>query len=284
MMYQLALETGFRVGEILSLEHPGFDLISDSPCITVRAAYSKRRRNDIQDIRPEFAVMLHDYLQDKTGDEPIFRIKSRHKLAETVRQDMEAATLDPEGMDFHSFRHTFITMLTSGGVTPKNAQVLARHSTITLTMDRYSHTVRDDTKRSLDALPSFDLPEPQQQEQKATGTDDSSVSYMCQNNDSHRGTKSTVDVVCDKVTTHDKTLHNNGKTAFARFKTRKAAVGFEPTVMDLQSTPLVHLGTPPENQFDVSCFVYISKHRQTSLSMPHSTCTAKPVFNKALDT
>ena len=41
--------------------------------------------------------------------------------------------------DFHCLRHTFITALAGSGVTPKTAQTLARHSTITLTMDRYTH-------------------------------------------------------------------------------------------------------------------------------------------------
>ena len=42
-------------------------------------------------------------------------------------------------VDFHALRHTFITGLVTGGVNPKVAQTLARHSVITLTMDRYTH-------------------------------------------------------------------------------------------------------------------------------------------------
>lgn len=41
--------------------------------------------------------------------------------------------------DFHALRHTYITNLATAGVSPKTAQTLARHSTITLTMDRYTH-------------------------------------------------------------------------------------------------------------------------------------------------
>lgn len=37
--------------------------------------------------------------------------------------------------DFHSLRHQFISNLAQAGVHPKEAQTLARHSTITLTMD-----------------------------------------------------------------------------------------------------------------------------------------------------
>ena len=71
--------------------------------------------------------------------------------------------------DFHSFRHTFISNLARGGVHPKLAQALARHSTITLTMDRYSHTVLGEQSDALAALP--DLTGPARQEQRATGTD-----------------------------------------------------------------------------------------------------------------
>ena len=74
--------------------------------------------------------------------------------------------------DFHSLRHTFVSNLTRGGVHPKNAQKLARHSTITLTMDRYSHTVLGDLATELDVLPSTEPVKPDRQVARATGTDD----------------------------------------------------------------------------------------------------------------
>ena len=55
--------------------------------------------------------------------------------------------------DFHALRHTFISNLARGGVHPKLAQQLARHSTITLTMDRYTHTVRGELADALAVLP-----------------------------------------------------------------------------------------------------------------------------------
>src|SRR5436190_14645975 len=61
--------------------------------------------------------------------------------------------------DFHSFRHTFITRLVKAGVKPKDAQTLARHSTITLTMDRYTHVGLHDTVAALNSLPSLPGPE-----------------------------------------------------------------------------------------------------------------------------
>ena len=64
-----------------------------------------------------------------------------------------------EVADFHALRHTFITLLASSGVHPKVAQQLARCSTITLTMDRYSHSRLVDLNSAVENLPSLARPE-----------------------------------------------------------------------------------------------------------------------------
>ena len=70
--------------------------------------------------------------------------------------------------------HSFTTSLARGKVHPKVAQALARHSTITLTMDRYRHAVLEDQTEALGALPGFDVAEAQKAQ--ATGTDDAEAS------------------------------------------------------------------------------------------------------------
>ena len=72
--------------------------------------------------------------------------------------------------DFHSLRHGFISNLARAGVHPKEAQ-LARHSTITLTMDRYTHVgITDLTAgQRLPGLPTAGDSEPHVL--RATGTD-----------------------------------------------------------------------------------------------------------------
>jgi site-specific recombinase XerD len=55
-------------------------------------------------------------------------------------------------------RHTFITILALGGVHPKKAQQLARHSSIELTMQFYTHLDTHDLAPALELVP--DLPEP----------------------------------------------------------------------------------------------------------------------------
>jgi integrase len=61
-----------------------------------------------------------------------------------LKRDLTATGIphrDEDGLvvDFHALRHTFITNLVRAGVPPKFAQTLARHGSITPTMDRYYH-------------------------------------------------------------------------------------------------------------------------------------------------
>jgi len=60
-------------------------------------------------------------------------------------------------VDFHALRHTFVSRLASSGVHPKTAQRLARHSTITLTIDPYTHSEKGAELDVLAALPSLSV-------------------------------------------------------------------------------------------------------------------------------
>ena len=72
--------------------------------------------------------------------------------------------------DFHALRHQFTSNLAAAGVHPKTAQQLARHSTITLTMDRYTHLAVADVAGALDRLPEPAPITQKRQEAMATGT------------------------------------------------------------------------------------------------------------------
>jgi site-specific recombinase XerD len=175
MLYWLAVETGLRAGELRSLTRSSFDLEGDSSTVTVAAEYSKRRRQDTLPLRPELAAELRTFLGTKTQAASVFpTMPQREHLAKMFREDLTAASIayrDDAKLvaDFHSLRHTFISNLARGGVHPKVAQALARHSTITLTMDRYSHTLVGEQSAALAALP--DLSTATRQEARATGTD-----------------------------------------------------------------------------------------------------------------
>ncbi len=151
-----------------------FNLDGEKPIVTVGAEYSKRRREDTLPLRPALAGELRAFLGMLAPAALAFpTMPERQHVAEMFRADGEAALQyrDESGLvaDFHSLRHTFISNLARGGVHPKVAQALGRHSTITLTMDRYSHTLVEEQSQALNALP--DLPAARREVAHATGTD-----------------------------------------------------------------------------------------------------------------
>ncbi len=160
MLYRLAVETGLRVGELRSLTPSSFDLEAEVPTVSVLAAYSKHRRDDTLPLLGSTTAQLGEYMMEMDPVKRVFKLPPRLGLAEMLRVDLEAAGIpyrdgSNQVVDFHALRHTFITNLANGGVHPKTAQVLARHSTITLTMDRYSHTGRAADAAALGALPDL---------------------------------------------------------------------------------------------------------------------------------
>ncbi len=57
-----------------------------------------------------------------------------------------------EHITFHDLRHTHATLLLSQKINPKIVQERLGHSTITLTLDTYSHLVPDIQKEAVKAL------------------------------------------------------------------------------------------------------------------------------------
>jgi len=167
LLYRMAAETGFRRKELRSLFSRSFDLDGEPPTVTVRAAYSKRRREDLLPIRPDLADELRPVVGKLAPDEQLFPVSAdRRKAIAMLKQDLDDAGIpycDDAGhyADFHALRHTFGTNLYRGDVHPKRAQDLMRHSTIDLTMNLYTHTSTEELASALDALPNLsdDLPE-----------------------------------------------------------------------------------------------------------------------------
>jgi len=195
MLYRAALETGLRWSELRSLTRASLDLDGERPTVTVEAAYSKHRRDDVLPLRPETAATLREYTKGKLPTAAVFRMPL-DRGAKMLRLDLAAArgawiaeAQTPEDhaerersdylvaedaggrvVDFHALRHTFITSLANAGVHPSTAQALARHSSITLTMDRYTHSDAGRETEAISRLPDLGLPDVAAA--RKTGTDD----------------------------------------------------------------------------------------------------------------
>jgi len=156
ILYLTAAYTGLRASELASLTVASFNLEDQS--VSVQACYSKHRRNDTLPLHPSLVARLRSWLPTKTGKVFPERWAATRSGAEMLRSDLKRAGIayrDEQGryVDFHALRHTFITQLARSGVHPAKAKALARHSTITLTMDVYSHVETDELRGALEMLP-----------------------------------------------------------------------------------------------------------------------------------
>ncbi|QNN23082.1 tyrosine-type recombinase/integrase [Planctomycetales bacterium ZRK34] len=173
MLYRLAVETGLRASELRSLRRESLDLDDEAACVVVQGAYTKNREPALIPLRPELATELTDYLATKLPTAPAFNVPDPDRRLRAFKADLRAAgipyEIDGKVADFHALRHTTGTWLAASGVHPKLIQRIMRHSTITLTLDRYTHAFKSDEAEAITKLP--ELSTSTGAAMQATGTD-----------------------------------------------------------------------------------------------------------------
>ncbi len=186
ILYKTALGTGFRANELASLTADSLSLKDNPPLITLEASKSKRRRIDRQPLPSWLAEQLGVWLRSRElksvllsgAGSKLWPGSWAGRAAEMLRIDLAVAKIpyvDSAGhtFDFHALRHQYITSLTTGGLHPKMAQQLARHSSIDLTMKRYTHLNLHDVAGAVEQV--ADPTTPKQIKSQATGTDDRAI-------------------------------------------------------------------------------------------------------------
>lgn len=144
IMYQLAVETGLRENEIVTLRVADLDVFGRS--LIVRACNAKNGKKTAQPLRPEMMALLESHTASRHRDDPIFGANCRwataRALGDWFAKDRDAARVAKETdrgfADFHSFRHTFITQVGRFNDI-KTTQELARHADPRTTV-KYMHT------------------------------------------------------------------------------------------------------------------------------------------------
>ena len=169
LVYTIGLAAGLRASEIAALRPAHLDLGRERPHVHLPGTETKNGEPARVPLPAHLAACLAAYVTRVGPEERLFPGNwAKHKEAGVMlRRDLEAAGVPyktREGFgDFHALRHTFITNLIRAGVPPKIVQTLARHSTITLTLDRYTAVEqselfdainRPEFVQSLDAPPS----------------------------------------------------------------------------------------------------------------------------------
>src|SRR5262249_623905 len=189
-LYATACGTGFRASALASLTPESFDLDADLPTVTLATCKNKSRRLKVQPLPPDLVELLRDYLRGKPADQPLWPAKwpKDPSGAEMMRMDLEAVGIPyvvdgPDGplyADFHSLRHSYLTLGGRAGIDLRTLQELAGHSTPTLTA-RYSHRRLHDLAGAVEKLPRFlpDMGPDEPQVLRATGTEGAGVLAFC---------------------------------------------------------------------------------------------------------
>ncbi len=140
--YLTAGMTGLRAAELASLTPSSFDLNAGTPCVTLEAAYSKRKCRDTVPLHPALVAALRPFLAGKPAGVRVWPGKwaAYTEAVEFVKRDLSAAragwlaeAAEPaersrressdflsyanakgEKADFHSLRHMFVTGLVNG--------------------------------------------------------------------------------------------------------------------------------------------------------------------------
>ena len=189
LIYKLAVTTGLRKNEIASLTIGQLDLDCDCPQVTLNAADEKNREGNSIPLRQVVADELRQWVSsigagihrntlsifdrresDNSAASKLFNVPDDlSKVFERDRAVAGIAKKDDRGrtVDVHALRHTFGTMLSVAGVTPRVAQAAMRHSDISLTMNLYTDPRLLDVQGAVESLPDMTLTtEPTAQRQR----------------------------------------------------------------------------------------------------------------------
>lgn len=161
VLYWLAFETGYRIGELRPVKVCNIDLVNDPPTVTVKAGYSKNKNWSRLSISADLAVQLAEVVKGKLPTTLAFKIPE--KGAEMMRHDLLAAKIpykddDDEIFSFHALRVQCTSMLIKSNCNIKAAQGRTRHSTSKLLLDTYARFKQSDLDATaLAALPKISV-------------------------------------------------------------------------------------------------------------------------------
>jgi site-specific recombinase XerD len=162
-LLNLLRSTGLRIGEALGLRHEDVDagrrLVAVRPRSNVNGARAKTWSREVP-ADAELFRLYSDYLHEEYGaldcdyvfvnlwGEPVGEPMSYASVDRLVRRLRERT-----GISFsaHMFRHSYATALLRRGVSPEVVQRLLGHSSVSVTVDTYSHLGIEDARRELAA-------------------------------------------------------------------------------------------------------------------------------------
>jgi integrase len=177
-LYVVAVTAGLRIGELLGLKWTDVDLETETMRVARTLSCAKEgprfttpkngkgrsitlTRQAVEALRSHRKRQNEERLRAGTLWEDNGLIFASETGAHLRHDTVDRHSFKPllkrtglEGVRFHDLRHTCATLLLSRGVHPKFVQELLGHSSIAMTLDRYSHwipSMGDQTARAMEA-------------------------------------------------------------------------------------------------------------------------------------
>ena len=166
-LYKFLLATGCRINEALALSWSDIDLDNAVVHITKTLNYkqetnSPKSKTSLRDIDIDQATvsMLKHYRHRQTKEawkigksesivfsDFIHEYPNNRTLQTRLRTHFKRANVTNIG--FHGFRHTHASLLLNSGIPYKELQHRLGHSTLSMTMDIYSHLSKENAKKAV---------------------------------------------------------------------------------------------------------------------------------------
>ena len=166
-LYKFLLATGCRINEALALSWSDIDLDNAVVHITKTLNYkqetnSPKSKTSLRDIDIDQATvsMLKQYRLRQTKEawkvgksesvvfsDFIHEYPNNRTLQTRLRTHFKRAKVTNIG--FHGFRHTHASLLLNSGIPYKELQHRLGHSTLSMTMDIYSHLSKENAKKAV---------------------------------------------------------------------------------------------------------------------------------------
>lgn len=169
--YQVLMATGLRCGELKALRWGDVKLDTPHPFIQLRAAQTKSKRADVLPLRADLAELLREAKGDADDGDRVVSVLPRVPTHKKYLAAAGISWLDDTGRraDLHALRHSYGTLLSKGGVSPREAMSLMRHTDLRLTMKAYTDPRIFDLAGAVEKLP-ITLTHPAEEAIEATGT------------------------------------------------------------------------------------------------------------------
>lgn len=180
---KIALGTGMRLGEVFGLCWDCIDLNRGTISVrrTIQTGGNEQVFQDTKTKTSRRIIPISQELQKDLESFKVFQVEYAQKLGDKWTNSPQALitgvfgnilstsnfksryfipvlkSLHLEHITFHDLRHTHATLLLSQKINPKIVQERLGHSTITLTLDTYSHLVPDIQKEAVKALDNLGI-------------------------------------------------------------------------------------------------------------------------------